>query len=93
MIKFKQSYWLKPYIDYNTAWRVFATSSSEKYCYKLMNCAVFCKTLQNQRKYTNHKLVSDHRTLEKIVSKHNFKTTIIINENLELVSMHKTSIL
>lgn len=58
-----------------------------------MNSAVFGKTLENRRKNKNIKLVSDHKKLDKLVSKHNFKTTIIINENLELISMHKTYIL
>lgn len=92
VLKFKQSCWLKSYIDYNTTRRAAAVSSFEKDFYKLMNNSVFGKTLQNQRKHKNIKLVSDHKKLEKLVSKPNFKTTIIISENLVLVSMNKTSI-
>lgn len=92
VLKFKQSYWLKSYIDYNTTQRATARSSFEKDFYKLMNNAVFGKTLENQRKHKNIKLVNDHKKLEKMVSKPNFKTTIILNENLVLVSMNKTCI-
>lgn len=67
-------------------------SSFEKDFYKLLNNAVFGKTLENQRKHKNIQLVSDHRKVEKLVSKPNFKTTIIINENFVLFSMNKTSI-
>lgn len=91
-LQFKQSYWLKSYIDYNTARRAAALTSFEKDFYKLMNNSVFGKTLENQRKHKNIQLVSDNRKLEKLVSKPNFKTTIIINENLVLVSMNKTVI-
>jgi len=92
VLKFKQSYWLKSYIDYNTTKRAAAASSFEKDFYKLMNNAIFGKTLQNQRKHKNIMLVSSHEKLEKLVAKPHFKTTVIINENLVLVSMNKISI-
>lgn len=50
------------------------------------------KALANQRKHKYIQLVSYHKKLEKIVSKPNFKKIVIINENLALVSMNKSSI-
>lgn len=60
--------------------------------FKLLNNAIFGKTLENKRKHKNIKLVTDPRKLEKLVQKPNFETSIIITENLVAVSMKKTSV-
>jgi hypothetical protein len=91
-LKFSQSCWLKPYIDSNTRRRTAATSTFQKDFFKLMNNAIFGKTLENQRKHKQIKLVTDPKKLQKLVQKPNFKTSIIINENLVAVFMNKTSV-
>ena len=74
VIKFNQKTWLKPYIDMNTKLRRKAKSNFEKDFFKLVNNAIFGKTMENVRKHRNIKLVTTERRRNYLVSEPNYHT-------------------
>lgn len=85
ILNFKQSPWLKRYIDLNTRQRAKCITEFGKNLFKLMNNAVFGKTCENIRNRVDIKLISkwDGRFgLESLIAKPNFKRNVIFNENL-----------
>ena len=82
VIKFNQNAWLKPYIDMNTDLRKKAKNDFEKDFFKLMNNAVFGKTMENVRKHRDIKLVKLKRRRKYVVSEPNYRTAKFFTENL-----------
>ena len=88
-ISFTQSAWLKPYIDFNTNMRKESKSDFEKDFLKLMNNAVFGKTMEILRNRTNIKLVNNSKKMKKLCAKPSFKFFKIFNKGLVGVRMAK----
>ncbi len=83
---------MKSYIDLNTNMRSKGTTDFEKDFYKLMNNAVFGKTMENVRNRVNVKLVTNEKALNKLVKKPNYKRINEFHENLVAVHMGKTTV-
>ena len=61
VLKFKQSDWMKKYIDFNIKKRMNATNDFEKDFFKLMIKSVYGKTMENLRKRINVRLVNNEK--------------------------------
>lgn len=96
IMQFKQSLWLKPYIDLNTEMRKRSTNDFEKSFFKLLNNAIFGKTMENIRSRVDVKLVEKWggkfgARME--IAKPNFKRYRIFDEHLVAIELSKTNIL
>ena len=91
-IKFGQKEILKPYIEFNTEKRKNAWNDFEKDIFKLLNNAVFGKTMEDKRKHLDFEIVSDERQFMKCVNSPSFKHSHIINENLVGVEKQKAQL-
>lgn len=71
-VKFEQTTWLKDWIDLNTDFRKKAKNDFEKDYFKLMNNAVFGKTMENVRDRIEVKCAFDESYYMKYKSKPNY---------------------
>ena len=91
VLKFREEQWMKPYIMFNTEMRAKATTEFEKDLYKLLNNAVFGKTMENVRKYVNIELVTDEKRFLKLVSNPRYQQARPFTENLVAVWLTRPS--
>ena len=82
VLSFKQSSWLKTYIDFNTRQRSSARNVFEKDFFKLMNNSMFGKTMENLRNRRKVELVSAEKRFKKIVAQPTFKSFTIFHQHL-----------
>ena len=91
-IHFSQEAWLKSYIDINNELRKQAKNDFEKDFFKLMNNAVFGKTMENVRKHRDIKLITTDNRRNQLVSEPNYHTTKWFSEKLLAIEMKKTKV-
>ena len=92
IIEFNQEAWLKNYIDMNIELSKIAKNDFEKNFFKLMNNAVFGKTMGNVRKHRDIKLVTTDKKRSKLVSETNYHTMNCISEDLSIIEMKRTKV-
>ena len=76
----------------NTELRKLAKDDFEKDLFKLMNNAVFGKTMENFRKHRDIKLVTTDKKRNKLVSEPNYRTICYIAEDLSIIEMNKKKV-
>ena len=76
----------------NMELRKLAKDDFEKDLFKLMNNAVFGKTMKNIRKNRDIKLVTTDKKRSKLVSEPNYHTINYISEDLSTIEMNKTKV-
>ena len=76
----------------NTKVRTEAKNDFEKDFFKLMNNAVFRKTMENVRKHRDIKLVTTDKRRNQLASEPNYRATKYFSENLMAIEMKKTKV-
>ena len=97
VLKFEQTAWMKPWIEFNTAKRTCAKNDFEKDYYKLMCNAVFGKTMEDVRGRTKCRFITNEEKYSKATGRPNYKYTMdfgtedfrIVMEESEKVELNK----
>ena len=84
--------WLKSYIDLNTELRKDAKNEFEKDFYKIKITSIYVKTVQNDRKHGDIKLVTAEYKRNKLASEPYYHSTKCISKHLLVMEMKKTEV-
>ena len=91
-LKFKQKDWMKPYIDFNTERRKEATDEADKNHFKLLNNAVYVKTMENLRKRIKIRVVKNTEDFIKYTSRPTCANWKVFENNLAAIHEKKISL-
>ena len=96
ILEFKQNDWMKPYIHFNTARRKEATNEADENLFKLLNNAVYGKSMKNMRKRMKVRVTTTKKEFLKYAStptyiNHNIygKDFVVNHEKKELLTLNK----
>jgi len=93
IIRFKQSFWLKPYIEKNNERRAQSNDDCTRNLYKLLNNSCYGRFALNKARFKDMHYVIDEKIMQKMVRKFNFCGREILDENSCIVEMRKRSVL
>jgi hypothetical protein len=93
VIKFKQSRWMKQYIEFNTYLRQNADNEFDVAFFKYMNNAVYGKCIEQLRNRMNIKLISCDKKMNLYLKKATFIDRTIYEENLAAVHLARECVL
>ena len=85
VLRFKQSDWMKKYIDFNTEKRKNATNDFEKDYFTLIINSVYGKTMENLRKRINVRLVNNAEKILKYTTKPTYITHKIFDKDFAAI--------
>ena len=96
ILEFKQSAWMKPYIDVNTQKRKEATNEGDKNVFELLNNAVHGKTMEIMKKRIKIRIIKKEKDFIKYDSRPTYinhkifgKRLVAIHEKKELLTLNK----
>ncbi|XP_077262575.1 uncharacterized protein LOC143897644 [Temnothorax americanus] len=95
VLQFTQSPWLRGYIELNTTFRTRASNEFERNMYKLMNNAVFGKTMENVRDHVDVRLVTrweGRYGAEAMIARPNFHSRSVFSENLVAIELRRLEV-
>ena len=87
ILKFKQSNWLKEYIEFNTKKRQESSDEFNKRIFKLLVNCIHGKSMENIRERISVKLINNSGDYLKYVSKPNFVSQKIFDKNF--IAVHQ----
>ena len=93
VMRFRQSQWLKEFMEFNMEARRTAPNPFEAMVIKTTSNSIYGKFLQSPRGRKDVRLVSNKKTFEKLIRRPNIKTFEIFDENLAIVELQKTDAL
>ena len=91
-ISFSQDASLKPYIHRNTKFGMKASNEFEKDYYKLLNNSFYGKSMENNRKHRDIRLVNTENKRSKLACEPNCYSTKHISEDLLIMEMKKRNV-
>ena len=83
--KFKQSDWMKKYIDFNAQKRKYAANDFEKDFFKLIINSVYGKTMENLRKRINVRFVNNEKDIFKYTSRPTYFTHKLFDKDYDAI--------
>ena len=92
VLKLTQKDWMKPYIDFNIQKRKEATNEADKTHFKLLNNAVYHKTMENMRKRIKIRVVKNAKDFIKYTSRPTCINWKVFENNLAAIHEKKISL-
>jgi len=91
VLRFRESAWMRPYIEKNSALRAQAVNEFESDFFKLMNNAVFGKTLESPRNRSSVKAFTSDAAFEKFAARPQYSGAIRLGPHMVLGQSIRTT--